>query len=221
MSSSKGLGLNGEELLTVLPPEVARFLMIKTEPNRAVEFNPKGTDIIPKLFDEYQKAAKAYYEKTDEDLARSFELSQMGAVKKPPALRFSILAQWVQMPNMAEEIKKEGLEEWATYARVWVEKYAPESEKFLIQNELPESAKSLSDKQKEYLQKISEGYTDSMSAEDVQTFIYELSKEIAIPSKEAFAAIYAVLLGKNHGPRAAWLIKSVDKEFIKKRFQAI
>jgi tetratricopeptide (TPR) repeat protein len=60
MSSSKGLGLTGAELLEVLPPEVARFLMIKTDPNRAVEFNPKGTDIIPKLYDEYQKAAENY-----------------------------------------------------------------------------------------------------------------------------------------------------------------
>ncbi len=56
---------------------------------------------------------------------------------------------------MEAEIKKEGLEEWAKYAKVWVEKYAPESAKFLVQKELPESAKVLSDKQKELLQKIS------------------------------------------------------------------
>ena len=61
MSSSKGLGLNAEELLELLPPQVARFLMIKTEPTRAVEFNPVGTDIIPKLYDDYQKAADAYF----------------------------------------------------------------------------------------------------------------------------------------------------------------
>ncbi len=43
MSSSKGLGLTGEELLKVLPPQVVRFLMIKTDPTKAVEFNPVRT----------------------------------------------------------------------------------------------------------------------------------------------------------------------------------
>src|SRR5579872_2059021 len=113
MSSSKGLGLTAEELLEVLPVQVARFLMIRTEPNRAVEFNPKGTFVLPTLFDDYQKAADAYFNNGDKDLARAFELSQVGEIQKPPVIRFSVLAQWVQMPNMQKKIKEEGLEEWA------------------------------------------------------------------------------------------------------------
>jgi lysyl-tRNA synthetase class 1 len=218
MSSSKGLGLTGEELLEVLPPQIARFLMIKTEPNKAVEFNPKGTDIIPKLFDDYQKAADAYFNNGDKDLSRAFELSQIGEVKDVPTTRFSVLAQWVQMPNMQEHIKKEGLEEWTNYARVWIEKYAPDSEKFLIQKEIPESAKNLSDNQKELLQKIASELEHAKDAEEFQTEIYELGKTLGLKGKETFAAIYVSLLGKDHGPKAAWLILSLDKEFVEKRF---
>jgi lysyl-tRNA synthetase class 1 len=116
--------------------------MIRTEPNRAVEFTPRDTLLIPTLYDEYQKAADAYFNKTDDDLARVFELSQTKETKKPPAVRFGVLAQWVQMPNMAGKIQEEGLDQWLGYAKVWIEKYAPESEKFLIQKELPEIAKS-------------------------------------------------------------------------------
>jgi lysyl-tRNA synthetase class 1 len=219
MSSSKGLGLTGEELLELLPPEVARFLMIKTEPNRAVEFNPKGTDIIPKLYDEYQKAADAYFNKTDEDLARVFELSQIKEIKKTATIRFSVLAQWVQMPDMQQKIKEEGLEEWAKYARVWVAKYAPESDKFLIQKELPGAAKELSEKQKELLQKIALELEKDWDAEAFQTQIYELGKELGLNGKESFGAIYKSLIGKDHGPKAAWLLLSLDKEFVKKRFK--
>jgi len=219
MSSSKGLGLNAEELLEILPPQVARFLMIKTEPTRAVEFNPNETDIIPKLFDDYQKAAEAFFTKGDEALARAFELSQIGDVIKPPTIRFSVLAQWVQMPNMEEQIKKEGLEEWAKYARVWVEKYAPDSAKFLVQKELPEQAVDLSDKQKELLQKIAAELDSTIDAESFQTQIYEIGKELGLNGKETFAAIYKVLIGKDHGPKAAWLILSLEKEFVKKRFE--
>ena len=219
MSSSKGLGLSAEELLEVLPPQVIRFLMIKTEPNRAVEFNPKGTEIIGKLYDEYQKAADAYFNKGDADFARAFELSQIGEVKKPADIRFSVLAQWIQMPNMQEKIKADGLEEWAKYAKVYIEKYAPDSEKFLIQKELPEQAKNLTDKQKIFLKKIAEVIDAASDAEAFQTEIYELGKSLGLGGKETFAAIYLSLIGKDHGPKAAWLILSLEKEFVKKRFE--
>ncbi len=218
MSSSKGLGLTGEELLEVLPAELVRFLMIKNHPNRAVEFEPKGTDIIPKLYDDYQKAADAYFEKTDEDLARIFELSQIGEVKKPPSVRFSALAQWVQMPNMSGAIKKENAEEWAKYARVWIEKFAPESEKFVVSESLPELAKELTEQQKNLLKKIAEELDKDWDAEEFQTKIYDLGKELSLKGKETFSAIYLSLIGKDHGPKAAWLILSLDKDFVKKRF---
>lgn len=221
MSSSKGLGLTGEELLEVLPPQVVRFLMIKTEPNRAVEFNPRETEIIPKLYDEYQKAAEAYFNKSDEDLARAFELSQVGEILKPPAIRFSVLAQWVQMPNMQDKIDEEGLAEWAEYAKVWVEKYAPDSAKFLVQKELPEAASSLTDKQKELLKKIAAELDKDWDAEAFQTQIYEFGKALGLNGKETFAAIYKALIGKDHGPKAAWLILSLDKNFVKKRFEEL
>ncbi len=228
MSSSKGIGVTGEDLLDVLPPQLVRFLMIKTPPNQAVEFSPFGTDLIPKLFDEYQKAAAAYFSKTDEDLARVFELSQIAKIQKPPSVRFSVLAQWVQMPNMEEQIRKEnlpagrqGLEEWAKYAKIWVEKYAPEKDKFLVQKELPGEAKNLSGKQKELLMKVSKELERQWSAEDFQKRIYDLSKELEISSKDAFSAIYLSLIGKDHGPKAGWLVLSLDKEFIKKRFSEV
>ena len=213
MSSSKGLGLTGEELLEVLSPELARFLMIKTEPNRAVEFEPKNTLIIPKLYDEYQKAA--------EEKDRAFELSQIGDEKSPPSVRFSVLAQWVQMPNMEKKIKEEGLEEWAKYARVWIEKYAPESEKFLVQKELPEVAKELSEQQKKFLHNVSDELDKNWDGETFQTRIYELGKELGMTGKDTFGAIYKSLIGRDSGPKAAWLILSLDKEFVKNRFNEI
>ena len=220
MSSSKGLGSASSEMLEILPPEILRFLMVKTKINQAINFDPGG-DTIPKLFDDYQRAADAYFNKTDKDLERVFELSQIGEIRKPPKIRFSVLAQWVQMPNMDEEIKKEGLTEWAKYARVWVEKFASESEKFLISEDVPSGAKNLSEKQKEFLKKVSEELDKDWEAEKFQKELYEWAKEIGISSKEAFSAIYLSLIGKDHGPKAAWLILSLDKEFLVSRFKEV
>ncbi len=220
MSSSKGLGLTGQDLLEVLPPELVRFLMIKTEPNTAVEFNPFGTQIIPKLYDDYLKAAFEFENKTGSETARAFELAQIGEVNVPPQFRFLTLAQWVQMPNMEDEIAKEGLSEWAKYAKVWVEKYAPDSDKFLIQKEFPDVS-GLSDGQKDYLKSLASLFEREINAEDLQTAIYEKAKEKGITSGDAFKSIYTAFLGKDHGPKAAWLLQSLEKSFVKKRLSEI
>lgn len=223
MSSSKGVGVSAYEMLEILPPEIIRFLMVRIKVNTQINFDPSEKDTIPNLFDEYQKAADAYFRNQNEqDLARIFELSQIGKTPvKPPKIRFSVLAQWVQMPNMEEEIKKEGLEIWAKYAKKWIENYAPENEKFTVQKELPKIALNLTKEQKELLKKISEELDKEWTGDSLQTRIYDLGKEMGLSGKETFEAIYLSLLGIDHGPKAAWLILSLDKKFVKKRFTEV
>ncbi len=221
MSSSKGIGVTAQDLLEVIPPQIYRFLLIKSPPNQAIEFMPFGTDIIPKLYDDYQRFSESYFNKAKDGNSRIFELSQVGKVERPSGVRFSILSQWVQMPNMEEEIKKENLEDRARYAKFWVEKYAPESERFLVQDKLPKIEKELSLKQKEFLQKISKELEKDWDAEGLQKNLYEWAKEFGIVPKDAFSSIYLSFLGKDHGPKAAWLILSLDKDFVKKRFEDV
>ncbi len=219
MSSSRGVGTSAKEMLEILPPQLIRFLMVRIKVNTQINFDPSDPQIIPNLFDDYQKAADAYFNKTNEDLARIFELSQIGEVKKPPSIRFSVLSQWVQMPNMEAEIKKEGLEEWAKYAKVWVERFAPEDQKFEIQKELPKETSSLSDKQKELLRKTVEFVSASKDPADLQTKIYDLGKELGLSSGETFEAFYKVFIGKNHGPKLAWFLLSLDEKFVADRLE--
>lgn len=222
MSSSKGVGVSAYEMLEILPPELTRFLMVRIKVNQQINFDPLEKETIPVLFDEYQKCADAYYNKTNDDLARIFELSQVGKeIKKPPKIRFSVLSQWVQMPNMEEEIKKEGLEIWAQYARNWVDKYAPESEKFKVLENLPKEAKDLSKEQKEALNLISKELDKKWNGDEFQTKIYDIGKSLDLNGKQTFEAIYKSLIGKDHGPKAAWLILSLDKEFVIKRFKEV
>lgn len=219
MSSSKGVGASAIEMLDILPPQLLRFLMVRTRINSEINFDLSNPNTIPVLFDEYQRAADAYFNKTDEDLARMFELSQIGEIQKPPTVRFSVLAQWIQMPNMQQKISEEGLELWVPYAKYWLTHYAPESEKFAVQEVLPESATKLSDQQKKLLQKIAQNIDQERDAEKFQFQMYEWGKELGIGGKETFSAIYQTLIGKDHGPKAAWLILSLDKDFVRQRFE--
>jgi len=92
-------------------------------------------------------------------------------------------------------------------------------EKFSIQERLPESAKNLSGNQKKLLQKIVQKLDDEREAEQLQFKMYEWGKELGLDGKETFSAIYQALIGKDHGPKAAWLILSLDPSFVKQRFE--
>ena len=56
---------------------------------------------------------------------------------------------------------------------------------------------------------------EQANAEDLQTKIYEKGKELGFSGNETFQAIYLSLIGKDHGPKAAWLILSLDKNFVR------
>lgn len=220
MSSSKGLGSSASDMLEILPPELLRFLMVRTKMSQAINFDPSLPDTIPSLFDEYQETANAYFSGEKNDFARIFELSQVGEVKQPPNVRFLTLVQWVQMPNMQDAIEKEGLSDWAKYARVWLDRFAPEKDKFTVQKEIPDVS-SLTQGQKDYLHSLVGFFDNEVSAEELQTEIYNMAKEKGISSLDAFKAIYTAFLGKDHGPKAAWLLQSLDREFVKNRLNEI
>ena len=80
MSSSKGLGLKAHDLTKILPAEVARFLFISADITEQSNFDPIGTMAIPDLFDAYDKAWKAYDKAGNENLARTYVLSQIKEV---------------------------------------------------------------------------------------------------------------------------------------------
>jgi len=222
MSSSKGRGFAAADMVEILPPELVRFLIVKMDIRKQTNFDPYEPDVIPKLFDEYQRYALAYESNSDEEMARIFELSQVNeSITLPPQIRFSALAQFVQMPNMKSYIEKEGLEEWAKYARIWVDRFASKNEKFTVQKEIPLSAKDLNDLQKKFLKEVSDMMLEEWDPESFQKAIYEKSKELNVPSKDAFGALYQALLGKSHGPKAGWLILSLDKDFVRSRFEDV
>lgn len=236
MSSSKGIGISAREIIDIIPPSLVRFLMARVPYERALSFDPKGYT-IPDLFDEFDKCAKAYWEGGDSLLSRIFEFSQIDkrfgkAVFLP---RFRTVANSIQLQKIDAfswfekekgkpliDSEKEILEERIHFAKIWLEKFAPDSEKFILSESIPEIVSSLSDQQRKYLQLliplIQEGKSD---AERLQVRLYEISKEINLPVKDAFSAIYLSLIGKSHGPKAAWFISNIPPGFIIKRFESI
>ncbi|HEX3428690.1 MAG TPA: lysine--tRNA ligase, partial [Candidatus Limnocylindrales bacterium] len=59
MSTSKGRGAAAHTIAEVIPAEQLRFLFVRPRPNQVIEFEPEGTDAIPRLFDEFDRFAAA------------------------------------------------------------------------------------------------------------------------------------------------------------------
>lgn len=235
MGSSTGLGLKARDAKDLLPPEMARFLFSRTDYKQAVEFDPMGTMAIPDLFDEYDRCHIAFVDGSDEDLARIFEMSQINSLPPKGKIilpRFRDIVNYIQMPNIDvlkkyENIKGEKLSEIEidlineriAYAKIWLEKYAPDDFSMQMTNKLPDEAKNLSKEQKEFLVKIIPLIEKEEDPEKLQLVLYNLSKEMKVDAKEAFSAIYMVMIGKEFGPKAAWFLLQYPKKNVIKRLQ--
>lgn len=235
MASSKGLGFKGRDVKSLLPPEVARFLFARTDYRQAVEFDPIGTMAIPDLFDEYDRCYQAYIESSDEDLARTFEMSQIDKLfskEKTFLPRFRDIVNYIQMPNIDvlkkyEEIKGEKLSEVemniinerVEYAKIWLEKYAADEFRLSLSEVLPEKVKELTMEQKQFLQKSIGLIEKNDDPEKLQLALYNLTKELKVDAKKSFSAIYVALIGKEFGPKAAWFLLAYPKKEITKRLQ--
>ena len=53
-----------------------------------------------------------------------------------------------------------------------------------------------------------------------QDLIYRSGQARGVSSRDAFAAVYAALLGRTNGPRAGWLLASLEEPFVVERLEA-
>lgn len=237
MSSSKGVGTSAREFTKLFPPTVGRFLFASRNYEQVIDFDPQ-TMAIPDLFDEYDQGARIAWEVEagDQRLARAFELSQIGQSQVKSFLpRFRDVALWMQYPDKnledefakvkgseLNEIEKALLKERVSYAKIWLDNYAPSEYQLSPKLELPDEAKNLTVEQKDFLSDLKNLLEQQKDLEpaDLQQAIFNLSKNSLGPRK-AFESIYLMLLGKKAGPRAAWLLRFMDQELLKKRFEEV
>lgn len=244
MSTSKGRGAAAHTMAEVLPPEQLRFLFLRPKPNHAIDFDPDGTDQIPRLFDEFDKfAAATAGREVKGDLPPGHEATFRYSLLDPAAdvaseagafrPAFSHLALLVQVPGVdigqrADAEKGEPLtsreqallEERTAAARGWLGAYAPERARVAVHEEaVPPEAADLDVAQRRFLAELSAraGADAPASGDEWQTLIFEIARGVDLPPRHAFEAIYRAFLGRVNGPRAGWLLASLEPTFAVRR----
>ena len=236
MSSSRGIGASAREIANLLPPEVLRFLMIRTKPLSPVNFDVKEEGIT-KLFNEFDRfQSRAVHEKNaTPDEACVYRLSELTPEGDYYNANFQLVTALVQMPHLdvveqitkrkgapLTEIERRHLDQRIASARVWVEQYAGEEEKTRLQEALPARAQELTAAQRAFLQRMADALPQTPWNDDsLQAKVFEVARLTPIDQPVAFKAIYRVLLDREQGPKAGNLLAFLEPAFVISRFREL
>ena len=241
MSTSKGQGAAAHTIAEVIPPEQLRFLFLRPRPNQAIEFDPDGTDAVPRLFDEFDRfAAATAGREVKGELAPGFEatfrysllepdadVAAEAAAYRPVFAQLALLVQiaGIDIPARIEsekgspltERERSILDERLVAARAWLDTYAPERALLAVRHEaLPAEAAALEADQRVFLQRLaSTAETQAPDGGDAwQAALFAAAIDSDLASGRAFTAVYLSFLGRTNGPRAGWLLANLDPAFV-------
>jgi lysyl-tRNA synthetase class 1 len=223
MSSSLGNVVTISTLLEVYEPEVIRY-MYTGRINKAFDI-PFDVDLT-NIYNYFDSARRG-----DENEKRRYALSLVsGDISQLP--QFSACANAVQIAlgnidNAVNILKKTGnakednehVRNRIKLAQRWVEQYAPDNFKFEVQGTMP--SVQISPDFKALFGEIAEKIDGGIGGEDLQTVIYNTTKERGMPQKEVFSTAYRLVIGKPVGPRLGPFLVSLDKKFIVDRLKLI
>ena len=194
------------------------------------------------LADRYEEAERAYFEKKgnngaekrERQLIQIYKFSQVNEIqdKMPVQLDYSNAAIAVQtfpdasLKELADILHakgwihrktlnaydKERVLERLELAKFWLDKYAPDDVKFIVQQNVPEGLKLNAEEKKALRLLVESLKKKDWEQNELFNEFYEICKKVGIKNTEFFKAAYNVLLNKDRGPKLAPFILALGKE---------
>lgn len=234
MSASKGTGLNASEGATIMPAEVIRFFILRSEPKKRLYFDP--VEGVVQLMDEFA-ALSAKPDKSESEQQLMYVCThgqQQQTVSRVPFshLVASYQASLKDVAKTIDVIKRTEHAEVATadaeiikreieFIDAWLEKRAPEEVKFALIDDLTKLS-DLTDNQKAFLLELGERVAAAPPDADGEWFhkaVYDLKDSSGLTPKDMFGALYQVIIGKQSGPRAGYFLSILPREWLADRLQ--
>ena len=240
MSSSAGNTIGPVEALRLVPPEILRFLVANTKPNKAIEFDT-GMGLV-KLADEYERCSARDYaaELVDENLSRrqrvqledaqaAVRLSSVvdGSQHRATSTTFRHLALLAQVkPNdenvmnslgMNDSTAKRILQDRLNRMRTWIASpHFPEELRIaLLRQPSKEALTALSEAQRPLVAELKRSLE---AAEWTEVGITSAMKSVAstdsVGMRDVYRAAYSSIMGLEKGPRLAPILANCDRDEI-------
>jgi len=250
MSTSEGIVFSPKVWLTIAPPELFRYIVLKPPLERAIDLQ---LERIPDMVDEFDRFERAYYgledaaEERTEFIQLLYPLCLAGDAleKYIPKLPFKFAVITSQMEDIlgtktildrCEQVLKKqyGLDAVPPEAKElipirlrraksWAHKYGTERDKVEVPESVPkEIIGTLTDDDREFLRKFVEVLKgEALDDEDLQSKVFETARSVGLKDKRAFVVLYRVLISRKSGPRLGGFLNLLGNEWVLKRIMSV
>ena len=239
MSSSKGIGATAGELADILPPELLRYLVLRVQPRKAVDF---ALDVagVTRAFAEYERLWRTH-SGSGPAQQQLFALSQpapgdgLDAAPgySPP---FDTLVSVVQQPHIdlvehmeavgrtsLSAVERQWIErKWRT-AESWTQRFSDMAARLTVIEDFQSEADQLDNHQRAFLSVGSRLLSQlaGWDAPDIQGTLFDAARVVGINPAQGFAAFYAVFFGWPEGPRAGSFLEFIGRQQACSRLGAV
>ncbi len=250
MSTSEGIVFSPKVWLTIAPPELYRYLMLKPPLERAIDLYPER---IPDFVDEFDRFERTYYgledvsEEQMEIIQLLYPLCLAGDVPENyiPKLPFKFAVITSQMEDIlgtgtiferCEQVLKKqyGINTVPTEAKelisvrlrrakTWAHEYGTERDKVVVPESVPkEIIVTLTDNDREFLRRFAEVLKGTpLDDEDLQSRVFETARSVGLKDKRAFVVLYRILISRKSGPRLGGFLNLLGNEWVSERIMSV
>jgi lysyl-tRNA synthetase class 1 len=232
MSKSTGDTLAISDMLGILPPEVLRYFVLRYPPEKTLFFDE--TDGLVKLIDDFAELL-AKDDKTEDE--KQLVKISLGNIPQSTIsnIPFSHLVASYQAAlkdadktleiirrtehKAAVDAQQETIKNELKFIDNWLKHWAPDDVKFEL---LAQPPKVVPETERLFLQELANKLQTAPEDADGEWFhkaIYEFKDSTGMSPKQLFGAIYKVLIGQEHGPRAGWFLSILPRDFLIKRLR--
>jgi len=241
MSSSKGVTIGPVEALELVPPEILRYIIARSKVNRHIDFDTGVTLFETADEYERLVAELSNYDDKEltrrKRIARdtnigALRLSQINRGDDPKESlagvsfrHLSLLAQvknkdedvWASLRNskhMSDE-PNNILVERLKRMRNWINgEHFPEDSRIVIQNIISKEARnSISREHRNFLLKLKIKLVNcDWDEKTISSQIRDTARDEEFNVKEAYIALYWLILGKKSGPKVASIISEIERK---------
>jgi len=237
MSSSSGNTIGPLEALSLVPPEILRYLIASTKPNKAIEFDT-GMGLV-NLADEFERTTARDFsieiEKEGlsrrqmvaiEDAKRALELSLISPHEETSSVTFRHLAMLAQTKSRDEDVWNsigmigtipQSMIDRLDRMRTWVQsRHFPEELRITILREPDSEAIALlDDDNMALLPKLIESLRScDWEISSIQNSISSTAKGLEMSPRHAYRALYLCIMGTERGPRLPTILTELAQDAI-------
>ncbi len=234
MSSSLGNLITIEDALEVIPPDILRYFVFKSLPNKVLSFDP-GLGMA-QLIDEYAATETAAQAGEPAEFAEAWAVSVLDAAHATVStVPFTHLATVYQTARGdvgrvlsllrgthpgAVDTQASVIERELVYLERWLQQFAPDSIKFEIQDALP--ACELDSDEQRYGDELANRLEQTAwEGEALQVVIFATAQAQGLAPRTAFKTLYRLFLDREAGPKLGPFLASLEPEFVIRRIRRL